>query len=474
MMPFFKISFAGSYKALTTFIAIILVLESCKKEDVVFNIPTAKDSIQSINKWVLDSMKHYYYHNSLISPAVSLEGSTEAFFNRLVNPADKFSWISNGQNIPAPKNCFDLYGFHYILVENTAYSADKLLGVMSLVAGESAAERAGFERGFYFSKINGQAITKNNLAAMQTLLNSGNNISITTVSNATGSWVESAPQVLPATVFEERPVYTTRVFEKNAKKTGYIFYRLFNEKFDLDLLNAFDKLKSKNVTELIIDLRYNAGGSVASCAKLCALIGNVKATDVFGIYKGNATLQNVSQTFEKAINASPNSSGKNFATLVSKRLSIQKVYVLSTAVTASAAELLINNLQPYINVVHIGEKTYGKNYAAILISDQRQPKKIAWYMQPIAYKLYNALNKGDYENGLVPTMAVNEFESLPLSKLNSPDDLLVKKALTDIYGDNKVTTELLRPVKPIKQMQTGKLIYNSIKSNTEERIPVVF
>lgn len=473
MSSFVKKKFCYSSMMLLALLSANTMFNSCRKEADNVVLPVPEDSIQSINKWVLDSMKHYYYYSGNIDNSVTLEGSTETYFKKLIYPSDKFSWISNGQNITAPKSCFDLYGFHYILVQNAAYSSANLIGVISLVATESAADRAGYERGFYFSKVNGIAITPSNVSIIESLLNSGKTVSLTIIENLAGSWIEKTPNALPATVFEERPVYTTRVFEKNNKKTGYIFYRLFNEKFDLDLLNAFDKLKAKNVTELIIDLRYNAGGSVASCAKLSAMICKANAGNVFGIYKGNNTLQTVSQTFEKAIGASSNNSGKAFSELVAKRLNIDKVYILSTAATASAAELLINNLKPYINVLHIGENTFGKDFAAILITDRRIPKKVAWSMQPIAYKLYNAQQKGDYENGLVPQIAENEFDFLPLSPLSSPDDLLVKKALIQIYGDNKVTTEQLRISAKAKPMKAGLVFFNSVKSAGKGTMPEI-
>ncbi len=41
--------------------------------------------------------------------------------------------------------------------------------------------------------------------------------------------------------------------------------------------------------------------------------------------------------------------------------------------TASAAELLTNNLAPYTNVIRIGETTYGKDEAAFPIEDHAQP-----------------------------------------------------------------------------------------------------
>jgi carboxyl-terminal processing protease len=470
----FKSKIPVLIKTLFKLLVITSVLGSCKKEGVNSLLPVPVDSIQTINKWVLDSMMQYYYYNSSINSSLSLNDNTDSYFKKLINPGDRFSWISNGKNIPAPKSSFEQYGFHFILVQNQYFSATNLLGVFTLVGRESAAERAGIERGFYFSKVNGQVITPGNMEAVTSILVSGKSITLTLVNNATGNvWTEAATLTLAPVNFEDRPVYTTRVFEKNGIKTGYIFYKSFNEFFDLDLFTAFDKLKAKNVTELIVDLRYNPGGSVSSAAKLCALISKVNSTDAFGIFKGNANLGTVTQSFNNAISLSSNTAGKNFAEITGKRLAIKRVYILTTNTTASAAELVINNLKPYLPVIQIGEKTFGKDEAGLFIKDLRQPQKVAWYMQPTVYKLFNASNKGGYVAGILPDIADNEYETLPLQILSSPDDRLIKQALINIYGDNKVLTETLRPVIIQQNIPTEKIWFNSIKNSGDENKPLL-
>lgn len=440
----------------------VFALCSCKKENPSPSFPQPMDSVQRINRWILDSMYYYYYWNSNISSTTSLAGAPEDFFHSLLNTGDPFSWISDGRGIGPSKSSFDLYGFHYVLVGHPINNG-KLLGVITLAASESAADRAGLARGIYFSKVNTTEITASNMASINELLQAGGAIKLTLVKDSAGVWKEVGSITLTASFFEERPVYKTALFEKNGKKTGYLFYNAFDELFDGDVLNAFATLRSKNVTEFILDLRYNPGGSVASAAKLSALLSGVKSTDVFAIYKGNNNLKTVSQTFEKAINISGNQVGKNFTELQANRLPVTRVFILSTRHTASAAELLINNLKPWVTVVHIGETTLGKDMAGVVIRDQRQPKQVQWFMQPLVYKLFNSLDKGGYSAGIVPEYVVQEFQSLPLAGLGEHDDPLVGKALTVIYGSNDVNTELLRKkTGSIYKIDSRSLMYNSM------------
>lgn len=441
----------------------IVALFSCNKNDSPGpRFPEPTDSVQRINRWILDSMYYYYYWNNSISSGISLAGKPADFFRSLLSSNDPYSWISDGRTTGPARSCFDYYGFHYLLVTHPAQLPGKLLGVITLAAPESAADKAGLTRGIYFSKVNNAEIGTSNISVINDLLKSGNSVKLTLVRDSSGTWKENGVVTLTASFFEERPVYRTALFEKGGKKTGYLFYNAFDELFDADVLNAFSRFKAENITELILDLRYNPGGSVASAAKLSALIGNVNNNDVFAIYKGNSNLKTINQSFEKAINVSANSIGKNFADLQANRVSISRVFILSTGRTASAAEMMINNLKAYVPVVQIGETTLGKDMAGVVIRDLRQPKQVQWFMQPLVFKLYNARDKGDYDKGLTPEHVVKEFEWLPLAELGSSDDELIKKALVLIYGSNQVVTEVLRKNSRRYRMTGRSVMYNSM------------
>ena len=96
------------------------------------------------------------------------------------------------------------------------------------------------------------------------------------------------------------------------------------------------------------------------------------------------------------------------------KLNLTKVYILTTHATASASELVINGLKPYINVVQIGEVTVGKNVASITLYDSatfgaedRNPNH-TYAMQPLVLKTTNKDGFGDYQNGLQPNFPQDE------------------------------------------------------------------
>src|SRR5690606_5625203 len=90
------------------------------------------------------------------------------------------------------------------------------------------------------------------------------------------------------------------------------------------------------------------------------------------------------------------------AAIEALNLNLAKVYIIATNYSASASELVINNLRPFLqdaNVIHVGETTVGKNEGSITIVDERDPPQIEWGIQPIVVKLANKAGFGDYPEG---------------------------------------------------------------------------
>ena len=112
-------------------------------------------------------------------------------------------------------------------------------------------------------------------------------------------------------------------------------------------------------------------------------------------------------------------------------LNLPKVYILTSKRTASASELIINGLKPYLTVIQIGDKTVGKNLASITLKDKTQGSK--WAMQPIVLRSENAAGFGHYETGLVPNFEIKE-DVRNLGTLGDENEPLLAKALELITG----------------------------------------
>ncbi|RFS26666.1 hypothetical protein DVR12_02430 [Chitinophaga silvatica] len=431
------------------------MLNSCSKKGALPD-PYPTDSLGKINRWVLDSMRRFYYWSNDIPAIPDYSLSPEQFFKTLLSANDRFSHIS-GPNVPPGSNSYFTFGFQYTLFQ--VPGLDHYIGAVTFINKGGAASQAGLIRGSYFSRVNGETINAQNLTRINQLLNNSKNIQLTTAEYS-NEWKELDNKSLSPDFRNENPVYYTRIFN-GISKTGYLYYSSFNESYDANLLNAFSKFKNLGITDLIIDLRYNAGGSVATCAKLAAMITTrLNAGEIFAIYQGNKLLGRSSHTLQNILSTSGNQEGRQYTDLQPRQLQLNRVFILTTNATVSAAELLINNLKPFIQVIQIGEKTTGKDEASFTIMDQRTPRQVDWLLQPIVYKLFNKNNEGDYAAGLNPTYAVSETATLPLRDIGTSDDPLVRRALDIIYGKDysEIPTDLRKgqehssiPVTPVYQ-----------------------
>ena len=109
-----------------------------------------------------------------------------------------------------------------------------------------------------------------------------------------------------------------------------------------------------------------------------------------------------------------------------------RVYVLTGSRTASASELIINGLKPYMEVFLIGDVTYGKNVGSISLYDENDSRN-TWGMQPIVVKVYNSLNQSDYSQGFSPDVE-DKDNNLYIYPLGDLREELLSKAIEKITG----------------------------------------
>ncbi|HEX8059712.1 MAG TPA: S41 family peptidase, partial [Cyclobacteriaceae bacterium] len=138
---------------------------------------------------------------------------------------------------------------------------------------------------------------------------------------------------------------------------------------------------------------------------------------------------------------------------VGSQLRDNQVYVLTGSRTASASELIINGLKPFMDVFLVGGKTIGKNVGSITIYNENDPNN-KWGMQPIVTKLLNNAGQSDYTNGFTPQIQSDD-NSLYLYPLGDPREVLLGKAITQITG-------IAQPARTLKTENAGELIYHSL------------
>jgi carboxyl-terminal processing protease len=178
-------------------------------------------------------------------------------------------------------------------------------------------------------------------------------------------------------------VSLTRVYNVHGRRVGYMFFRNFVEPSYGALDNAFAELSAAPVDDLVLDLRYNGGGLVNVAQYLASFIGGVRTDgQVFAEY-----FHNDKNTFRNRIirfETKPN------------QLTLDRLIVVATGGSASASELVINALRPFMPVVVIGSKTYGKPVGqyGIAFCDK--------LLAPVSFALRNADGQGDFFDGFAP------------------------------------------------------------------------
>jgi len=409
------------------FIFLIIILPSCKKDKKSPDYPAGSN--ENINTWIIDSLKRYYYWNEQLPSDPNIGLSPKDFFNSVRNSADRFSYLNIPNDattiIPNNRN----FGFDYVTVSDQ--NSTKVIGIIKLVLKDSPASRAGLKRGDYISKINGKTLTLANAQALQDEILSSDHFSLGLAEQNNNTWTDTRTvELAKGVILDQKEI--SRVIESDGKKIGYLYFLDFNGGLASSLIPVFSNFKTEGISDLILDLRYNSGGQVAEAAAICAMIAqNISFDKPFITYKGN---KNGGTRTESIGTAATFDRTVNFNVLLQQNLGLSKVYILSTAATASASEVMINNLKPFIQVIQVGEKTRGKDEASFRIYDTRSPKQVNWEMHPIVYKLFNAQGLGNYSAGINPDVAINEINTLPLLPFGDQADPLVKTAIARITG----------------------------------------
>lgn len=430
---------------------VLIAFFGCKKSPDNPDGPTGAVTNKEINQWITDSLKRYYYWADALPANVNLDQEPIAFFNAVKNNADRFSYLflpGGASSIPTTMRA--KYGFDYLVITDPVSS--RAVGLITLVMNTSPAQGAGLRRGQYFSSVNGTALTSLNAATLQSQMLSAASVKLGMATLENTGVKDGGSVTIPAgTTFEQTALQ--KILNINGKKIGYLFFTAFNAAERADYLTVFSTFKADGITDMILDMRYNAGGDVSAAATMAALIGSPSPDDIFIEYRGNTNGGTRKESFSVASSAS---GGPPFAQVQQRMLGLTRVYIITTLATASAAELMINNLKPYLTIVQVGETTRGKDEAAVVITDKRKTKRINWQLSPIVYKLFNAQGLGGYSGGIAAGYPLTESATLPIKAFGDETDPMIaytialatgkKVAATGFTATNGIITKSPGPI----------------------------
>lgn len=330
-------------------------------------------------------------------------------------------------------------------------SRTTIIGVVLYILPNSDAASKDIHRGDFIYAINGESLNEDNY---QTLLgNDSYTLNFADYDN--GNFTSNSKTIyLTKTILSENPVYISKVIEEGNHKIGYLMYNGFYSNYEMQLNNAFGELKAQGITDFVLDLRYNSGGSVATATRLASMITGQFTGQVFAKQQWNAK----ADAYFNANN--PSSLYNYFTTTINTKatinaLNLSNIYILTSNKTASASELVINGLKPYINVIQIGDVTVGKNVGSITLYDSPTFTKKnvnpnhRYAMQPLVFKVVNKDGFGDYINGLVPDTLLKE-DLLNLGVLGKEEPLL-NSVIDRITGSGRKAPQRL--VKDYKNVE---------------------
>ncbi|WP_339634605.1 S41 family peptidase [Bizionia echini] len=423
-------------------------------EDIDDNPASTRD----LNDFVWRGLNTYYLYKDNVPDLANNRfdsGSYEAFLNSYASPeslfeylryqpqtVDRFSWItSNYILLEQQLNGTTLNnGMDYGLMRYPNGS-NNVFGYVGYVLPNSSASNQGIVRGTIFYAVNGIPLNTNNFNSL--LQNTTYTINLadyddngTAVTNDDIITPNGQSMTLSKSTITENPIFKTDIFEVAGQNVGYLMYNGFTRDFDSQLNAVFGDFQANNIQNLVLDLRYNSGGSVNTAILLSSMIAG-QTGNVFSTEQWNTDIQS-----QLSVEQTTNYFTDNDAGAPLNILNLNKVYVLTTKRSASASELVINSLEPYIDVVHIGTETAGKFQASITLYDAPDFRRAnanpshLYAMQPLVLKSLNAVGNTDYSQGLFPDIIQAENYS-NMGTLGSETEPLLATALQLILDDSR-------------------------------------
>jgi len=447
-------------KNLKIIIGLLLLFSACSQDPEVLpenqsiDFPDVGDDASNIPQWIYEEMSFFYYWNDEL-PEQQPTGDEDPndYFYSLLNGNDSFSYISDDAEAIKEEITGTIVAMGFSPSFGVFTNSDNLFAIVEYVYPNSPAALAGLERGDIILQINGQDLNGSNFSNL--LSNQAVELSL---GSYNGRSIRNAGETIDIKTgtIELDPVIYDEVIEVDSRKVGYMVYVDFlvgdNDIWLNRLESVLSDFQQSGVDELILDLRYNPGGEIVAAQYLASALapsGVMASNEVFVKFDYNESLQTF---FEER-------QGENSPNLVTRfrnvdyNLNLSKLYILTTGMTASASELLINGLRPYMDVMVVGEPTFGKFYGSYVLYDQNDPPEHNWAIVPVVLKYSNVNGVSDFANGLNPDVFLqdNLLDARPFGDI---DDPFLSVALADITGARIASARIsaAKPYTPVYDM----------------------
>lgn len=462
---------------------LVSIVSCSQKDDTPADIQIQNFVWKGLNAYYLwqnqvpDLSDRRFNNDQELYSYLSNQSNPAAFFNSLLyipneypkDPNRTYSWIVD--DYVALKQAFSgirlTSGMKVEGVDYSDGSGNYYVYVYDVVKG-SDAETKGVTRGMIITEVNGTKLTRANANT----LFSGNSFTIHLGDYNMGNPVNNGTTItLTKSQVTENPVKVAKVITNGAKKIGYLMYNQFSRDFDGQLNAAFATFKSETITDLIVDLRYNGGGSVQTAVYLGSMITGQFKDQLFSKQVWNSKVMEVTDASllvnnftDKILNK--DSSGNVILNETINSVELPTVYFIVSGDSASASELVINALDAYIDAKLVGTQTYGKHVGSITLYDSDNFRENGpnfrtnhnWAMQPIVLEIQNKDGKNK-PDGFIPEVKMDEDPG-NLGVLGDPTEPLLERTIQYIVTGAKGSP-------PIKKSFKTSPYWNSSMTNVD-------
>lgn len=381
----------------TRWILILLfaTLMACEPKETIE--PIAQEDV--VKNAIYTTMKEWYFWNQELPATVDFSKSTsnDEFLSQITfQPLDRFSYLTTAEafnNSFVGRNAGHGFGF--------AFDATEKL-FLTFVFAESPAGKNGWKRGWEITEINGKSIAEYKTSSGGydfKLGTSDPGISNTfTFKLPDGT---STTRINVKAEYQSNSVLHQNIFQAGGKKVGYWAYQSFKATAGLsptrssEVQSSMEYFQSNAIQELIIDLRYNGGGSVAVAEQICNYLIQASNTN-------KVMYTNKLNSLKTSLNNS-----KNFSKI--GNLNLNRIIFITSRGSASASELIINSLNPYMDLILIGDKTFGKPVGSFPLSRyNRTLSENNVELVPITFATANVEGKAEFFDGFPADFSVGD------------------------------------------------------------------
>ncbi|MCX7239944.1 MAG: S41 family peptidase [Burkholderiales bacterium] len=351
----------------------------------------------------------YYWFENVSSPNADASDMYVYFKSMLYTPLDRYSYAQSTAQYNQFFKAGSFVGYGYSLV--WADAAHTIMKVRQVEPNGPVAQ-AGLKRGDTIVAIDSLSPTQIEAGLLGQVSTAGvtRAFVVRNAANVTRSFSATSAEFALVSV-PAKGVLMQTITGANAP-IGYMQYQQFISTSVAELTTAFNQFASAGVKELVLDLRYNGGGSVSIARDLASMIGGSGLVGRTFVEMRFNRLHSDRNTVYPFI-----ASGLPALPLQG----LKRVFIITAEGTASASELVINGLKPFTEVVQIGATTYGKPYGFYPVD------ACGITYSAVNFESFNADGVGGYNDGITPTCEVDDDLD---HQLGDPAEARLAAALT--------------------------------------------